>query len=174
MNLPSATSPRTYVGAEDVYRELVEDSNQSWLLGLVAFAVVEEQRIEWMRHHERTAGALPSADQIKHWYSQQPPSVLLRAKGTAENALQVYSEEVSALLEAAIRKSTEDGLIIGEIRATNRFWPQFGANIAAGIVSSVIFAAVLVLVAVVVFNDPSPVAMVKNLKSPTEGVKDGK
>ena len=87
----------------------MEESSQSWLLGLVAFAVVEEQRIEWMRHHERTAGALPNADQIKHWYSQQPQSVLLRAKGTAENALQVYSEEVSSLLEADIRKVNRRG-----------------------------------------------------------------
>lgn len=41
-----------YSGSPDIYRELVEDSKENWLYGLVAFAVVEEQRIEWMKHYE--------------------------------------------------------------------------------------------------------------------------
>ena len=172
-NETTATTP-TYFGAEDIYRALVEESNESWLLGLVAFAIVEEQRIEWMRHHEKTFGTLPDAAQIRSWYAQQPPGVLLRAKGTAENALQVYSEEVSAVLETDYRKEIEEGMIVSEIRANNRFWPQFGVNLAGGIAGSIIFAAMLVLMAVFVFNDTSPVEIVKNLRSQSQGTKDAK
>lgn len=33
---------KKYRGSEDTYRELVEESDQNWLLGLVAFAVIGE------------------------------------------------------------------------------------------------------------------------------------
>jgi hypothetical protein len=148
-------------GPEDTYRELVEQSKENWLLGLVAFAVVEEQRIEWMRHFETQSGSLPSDQQVHDWYRQQPSSVLLRARGTAENALKVYAEEVAATIEEDYRREIQEGALIEEIRSHNRFWPQFGANIAAGLLSTFIFSLLLVLLALIVFKDPSPVAMAK-------------
>ncbi|VFN00910.1 MAG: hypothetical protein BECKG1743F_GA0114225_105291 [Candidatus Kentron sp. G] len=99
---------KQYFGAEDIYRELVEESDESWLLGLVAFAMVEEQRIEWMRHHEQHHDALPSPDEIRGWYEQQSPGVLLRAKGTADNALQAYSEDVSSVLDCYVPRISKD------------------------------------------------------------------
>jgi len=169
MNDQLDKSKATYSGAEDVYRELVEDSQESWLLGLVAFAVVEEQRIEWMRHHEKRHGALPTADQVKSWYEQQPPSILLRAKGTAENALLAYSEQVSAELDENYRKEISDGRVGGEIRALNKFWPQFGVNVAGGLASTLLFAALLTVVAFLVFNDTSPVELVKKTSATSTG-----
>ena len=175
MEQGSPTPATRYRGSEDVYEELVEESDQSWLLGLVAFAVVEEQRIEWMRHHERGNGKLPDLSLVRSWYEQLPPSALLRARGTAENALRVYIEEVSATLDAEYRKEVEQDIIVGEIRASNRFWPQFGVNFAGGFASAFIFAALLVLMALFVFNDTSPVQIVKNLKHPQfQGGNDGK
>jgi hypothetical protein len=38
-----------------------------------------------------------------------------------------------------------------------RFWPQFGINVAAGLASALVFAAILTAVAVVVLADVSPV-----------------
>jgi hypothetical protein len=64
-----------YCGSQDIYSELVEKSEQNWLLGLVAFAIVEEQRIEWMRHFEITNNRPPSDDEVRAWYQQQPSSV---------------------------------------------------------------------------------------------------
>lgn len=162
-----------YSGAEDIYRELVELSEESWLLGLVAFAVVEEQRIEWMKHYEENHGAAPSQIEIKGWYEQQPASVLLRAKGTAENALQAYSDEVIALVDAQQRKEIEEGIVIGEIRAINRFWPQFGVNLAGGFASALLFAALLTLVAFFVLNDHSPVEIGSKIKHQVEATQNG-
>jgi len=31
--------------SDDIYQELVEESDESWLYGLVVFAIAEEQRI---------------------------------------------------------------------------------------------------------------------------------
>lgn len=162
-----------YAGAQDTYRELVEESNESWLLGLVAFAVVEEQRVEWMRHYEKSHGALPTADQVQGWYEQQPPGALLRAKGTAENALLAYSEQVSAELDAEHRKEIENGIVVGEIRELKQFWPQFGVNVAGGLASALLFAAILTVVAFLVFNDTSPVEMVKKSNQSSVGVEHG-
>jgi hypothetical protein len=144
-----------YRGAHDVYRELVDESDESWLLGLLAFAVVEEQRIEWLRHQEKINGVLPSADEIDHWYLQQSPGVLLRAKGTAENALRNYSEEVVAEIDNEYVKEVERSIIVREIRDSKRFWPQFAINMTAGFASALLFALLLVAFAVIATNDLS-------------------
>ena len=157
---------RKYSGPEDVYKELVDDSEESWLLGLLAFAIVEEQKVEWMKHYSQNHdGNLPNAQDIKGWYEQQPQSVLLRAKGTAENALSTYSEEVLALVIEDHKKEIQEGIIIKEINSLGRFLPQFGVNIAGGFASTILFSALLTLVAFFVLNDVSPVQIGENLKN---------
>ena len=69
-----------YSGPEDVYRELVDESEEHWLYCLIAFAIVEEQKIEWIKHYEEQYNTPPSPDQIREWYEQQPTGVLLRAE----------------------------------------------------------------------------------------------
>lgn len=162
-----------YSGSEEIYRELVEESEESWLYGLTAFAIIEEQRIEWMRHFERNHGKLPEPDQVRDWYEQQPPTVLLRAKGMAESALQTYSEEVNELLIEEQRREVEQGIVVGEIKDLKRFWPQFGVNVAGGFASALLFAALLVLLTFSVLSDTSPVEIAKQLRSDTEAVENG-
>ena len=146
---------------QSVYRELVEDSTDDWLLGLVAFAVFEEQRIEWMRHIEKTKGSPPSASEIANWYTQQPPGALLRAKGEAESALVAYA---GATVEEALQteqKSIMESTVISEIRLTRRILPQLGINIVGGFVSAIVFAAFLVIIYFVVASDVSPLSLAK-------------
>ncbi|ACD95134.1 hypothetical protein [Trichlorobacter lovleyi] len=160
-----------YTGSADVYRELVEDSKENWLYGLVAFAVVEEQRIEWMKHYESQNGRMPDDTEIKSWYEQQPDSVLLRAKGTAENALQTFSAEVLEVANGDIRKEIEESVVISEIKKLGSFWPQFGVNLAGGFCSALLFAAFLIVMAFLVLNDTSPVEIGKKIKPPIEEKK---
>ena len=157
-----------FSGPEEIYKVLVEDSEESWILGLVAFAIIEEQRIEWMRHQESCVGSLPTADEIKNWYEQQPEAVLLRAKGTAESALKAYSDEVVELVLEDHHKEIEEGIIVNEIREIKAFWPQFGVNLAGGFVSALIFAVFLTVMAFLVLNDTSPVQVVSDLQQKME------
>ena len=53
-----------FSGPEEIYRELVEESEEDWLYGLVAFAVIEERRIEWMKHQEEHTGNPPSSNEV--------------------------------------------------------------------------------------------------------------
>ncbi len=149
--------------SEDVYRQLVEESDEDWLYGLVAFAVVEEQRIEWMKHFEEHNGRAPSTVDIQHWYEQQPEGVLLRAKGDSENALRNYHETVLQEILEIERREVAEGVIVSEIQLARRFWPQFGINVAAGLASALLFAAILVLLAFFVLTEVSPVNIWKGV-----------
>jgi hypothetical protein len=157
-----------YSGPEDIYKELVENSpdDKEPLLGLVAFAVVEEQKIEWMKHQQETNEQPPSTEDIENWYKQQPPGVLDRAKETAETKLREYgSNEVDRYREQ-YQEEFEEGLVAGEIRSIKK--SQFGVSLAGGFVSALIFAALLALVAFFVFNDSSPVDIGAKLGHKTE------
>ncbi len=162
-----------YSGPEDIYHELVDSPDNSWIFGLLAFAVVEEQKIEWIRHHREHNGSDPSLEQISDWYLQQPPGVILRAKGTAENALQVYSSEVLEEVDDEIREKIQESVIINEIKDLKRFWPQFGVNLAGGFLSSVLFALLLVALTVIILNDTSPVNLSEKIKTQLEVPDNG-
>ena len=162
-----------YTGSADIYKELVEDSNENWLYGLVAFAIVEEQRIEWMRHFEQCNGTSPDDNDIRNWYKQQPASVILRAKGTAENALQVYSAEVVDVALDEKRREIEESIVVNEIRESRRFWPQFGVNFIGGFASAVVFGALLILIAFFVFEDVSTTQIGVKLRNNIEEIGNG-
>jgi hypothetical protein len=149
----------SFSGPADIYEQLVENvpENEEWLLGLLAFAVVEEQKIEWMKHHLENKGGLPSDNDIKSWYQQQPEGVLLRAKDTARARLTDYAQEAINTYMAEFEKETVEGIVVGEIRELKKFWPQFGVNIVGGFVSSILFAALLTILTFLVLNDSSPV-----------------
>ncbi len=154
-----------YSGPKDIYEELVENAprDEEWLLGLVAFAVVEEQKIEWMKHQVENSGGLPSTQDIDHWYQQQPSGILLRAKDTAEARLKDFANNSITTYMADFQKETENGIIVGEIREIKKFWPQFGISLAGGFVSSLLLAAFLVLLAFLVYHDKSPVEIGEKL-----------
>ena len=157
-----------FSGPEEIYDELVEKSEHDWLLGLVAFAVVEEQKIEWIKHKEAHNGEKPSPDEICEWYRQQPEGVLLRAVDTAETRLKDYSNVVvEAVISETIEEIKED-VVIEEIRELKRFWPQFGVNLVGGFVSAILFAALLVFVAFLVFNDTSPIQIGSHIGQTSE------
>ena len=163
-----------FTGPEDIYAELVENvpKDEEWLLGLVAFAVVEEQRIEWIKHQSENNGGPPSKDEIDNWYQQQPQGVLLRAKDTAEARLTDYAQNAISIYMSDFQKETEEGIIVSEIREIKKFWPQFGVNLAGGFVSALLFAALLTLVAFFVYNDKSPADIGARLAEETQEDSD--
>ena len=98
---------------------------------------------------------------------------MLRAKGTAENALQVFSSEVIDENDQETRKEIEESIIVSEIRDMKRFWPQFGVNLAGGFISSLLFALLLVAIAVIVIKDPSPVSLLEKYNKKPEVQNNG-
>jgi hypothetical protein len=149
-------------GTDDVFRSLVEESEDSWLMGLVAFAVVEDHRIEWKNHFLALHGNKPTAEDIERWYLEQLEGFLLRAKADAENYLAAYTEEIRNQTIKEERQQIERDLVVSEIRLTRRFWPQFGVGVAAGTVSAFLFAMILVSFALLISADISPIKLMKD------------
>jgi hypothetical protein len=121
--------------------------------------VVEEQKIEWMKHHAKNNGGLPPDDDIRRWYQRQPESALLRAKDAADIRLRSYAQESINIFLVEFEKEVEQRVIVSEIRELRKFWPQLGINIVGGIASSLLFAALLTLMAFLILNDSSPVTI---------------
>ena len=157
-----------YSGPEEIYSILVEESEDSWLFGLVAFAVIEEQKIEWMHHQRKTTGALPSATEVENWYQNQPEGVLLRAKDTAELRLNDYSSEILEQVSEAQRQEMQESLLMAELKEIKKFGPQFIVNFAGGMASTFVFTLLIAIMAFIVFNDSSPVEIFSELTPPTE------
>jgi hypothetical protein len=162
-----------YSGADDVYRALVDQSEDHWLLGLLAFAVVEQQRIDWVKHRIENAGVTPSPAEVAKWYEDQPLSTFVRAKAEAETALQNYGAEAVEEFDESYRKEIAQGIVVGEIQKLGKWGPQIVTNIVGGIISSIVFSAVLVIVAFFVLANPSTNDIALKLKQQVE-VKDVK
>ena len=69
----------TYERSRQIYGELVDASDSHWLLGLLAFALIEQQRVEWEKHFEELEGHPPPDEAVRRWYRDLPPEQLLRA-----------------------------------------------------------------------------------------------
>jgi hypothetical protein len=149
----------SFSGPLEIYNELVENvpENEEWILGLLAFAVFEEQKIEWIKHYIENNGTEPSDQQIVNWYQQQPRGALLRAKDTAQARLTSYGQNSITAYMTEFEKETVQGIIVSEIRETKRLLPQLGIGMLSGYFSSMLFAASLLILAFLVFNDSSPV-----------------
>nr|VFK12796.1 MAG: hypothetical protein BECKLPF1236A_GA0070988_100764 [Candidatus Kentron sp. LPFa]VFK28910.1 MAG: hypothetical protein BECKLPF1236C_GA0070990_100764 [Candidatus Kentron sp. LPFa] len=156
--------------SDELYRKLVEESEKHWLLGLVTFASIEEQRIEWTGHYEDNNGKPPTLDEIRNWYEQQTEKTLLCVGKDAEDRLREYSKEVLGSIIEEHKKETEEGVIIGEIKKSRHFWPQFWVNLAGGTASAILFAMLLAVIAFIVLNDTSPAQLVEHLTGRTEVV----
>ncbi len=171
---------------EDVYDALVENSDEDWLLGLIAFAVIEEQKIEWIKHQFENTGAKPTDEEITKWYEQQTKGTLIRAKDIAENQLEDHLNEVMYAVLEDYKQEVAEGAIINEIqnlkefqeatknivikemKNSKAFWPQFGINVVGGVVSALLFAALLAVIAFFVITDSSPAQIGTELRKQME------
>lgn len=152
-------------GSLDVYEQLAEDRSRNWIRALLTFAAIEEQKFEWMKHHAEHEGRDATDDEVRAWYGALPASAVPRARSAAVAAMDSYAELIEASFSDFVREEVEASALIGEIRQVRRFWPQFVISVAAGLASSILFAALLFTTAFLVLNDRSPVELGASLIS---------
>ncbi|MDE2674472.1 MAG: hypothetical protein OXH65_05120 [Paracoccaceae bacterium] len=131
--------------SNDVYNHLVENSDTDWVIGLLAFSLFEEKRIDWMKHQRGSTGSLPSDEDIRKWYSDQPESVLTKAGEDAENALGDLFEEVFNTALQRERDNIRDNHVIAEIKRLGSFRAMFWRNIGITVISFFVFTALSIL-----------------------------
>jgi len=146
---------RKYLDADDVYQETSAAAAPNWLLGLLAFALFEEQRLEWMRHRREIANAAPSSEEIQAWYESQPQGAVARALVSAEMLLGGYGTHSAEVFGEDHRRQIADGVVVAEIRRLGRWGPQLGLNVMGGLIGSMVFTALLVLLGTFLLNGPS-------------------
>jgi len=110
--------------SEEAYSHFVTNSTDSWLFGLVSFAVFEEQKIEWIEHRIKEDGAKPAEAEVTKWYAEQPDGMFLRVKGTAENALQNFSSDVVAEELKSKIDEIRGEVVVQEIRRGTNNWKK--------------------------------------------------
>ncbi|RBB02038.1 hypothetical protein BRM50_19420, partial [Xanthomonas oryzae pv. oryzae] len=161
-----------YSGPDDIYRELVDESDENWLLGLLAFAVIEQQRIDWAKHRLETSGSSPTAADVQAWYESQPQSAIVRAKAEAEAALSTYGAQAVEEFDDAYRKEIAQGIVVAEIQKLGRWGPQLGMNVLGGVIGSIVFTALLIIIAFFVLHEPSTNDIAQKIRQQVE-TKDG-
>lgn len=161
-----------YSGPDDIYRDLLNEVGANWLLGMLTYAMMEQQRIEWGRHRVEITGTAPAVADTQGWYESQPRAALLRAKAEAEQALRAYGMQAVEEFNNTYREEVLRSVVITEIQKLRRWVPQLGMNILGGIISSIVFTTLLVIIAFLVFNEPSINKFAQKLRQPME-IQDG-
>lgn len=151
-----------YSSPIEIYDALVEQSEESWILGLLAYSILEESKFEWMKHHKLHHGNYPDENQIQEWYKQQPKSALMKARDEAFVKLKDYADDVVTDEIEYQKQEFQSSILVQEIQSTKKFWPQFGVNLAGGLISSFLFSLMLTALAFIIFNDASPISIASN------------
>jgi len=157
-----------FSGPEDVYCAAVDAAGSVWVKSLLAFALVEQQRLEWAHHRLATTGQRAGPLDLVRWYEEQPPSVITRALDGAQAALDDYSTHSMDVFDDAYRRQVADDVVVGEIRKLSRLAPQVGISVLGGLIGSVTFTAFLIVFSWFVLNEPSPNVISKSLRQHQE------
>jgi hypothetical protein len=146
-------TPAPLEGPRDVFTRLVDEAEHSFELGLMAFALIENKRFDWMRHVEKYENRTPDQSEIDRWHRELPPSELRIAVDHAESMLRNSAETIMGeVLDLEVRR-VRDSTLFTEIQTLRRFWPAFGVNVAGGLTSALVFAALVVLLGAYVLAD---------------------
>lgn len=159
--------------SRDVYKLILEELDDESVYGLLAFSLIEQQRFEWMERVEETTEAIPTDDEIRNWYSQQPERVIIKAKEDAQNKLanlffEFYNIEMQEDLQ-----NYRDSMVIEEVNKINvkietwgKFWPQFLPNVGLSVINFFVFTILTIISIIVVHqlnNDLSLIEVIRDL-----------
>ena len=129
--------------SDEAFALLVTEAEESWTLSLMAFALLEQQRVEWVDQFRSVHGREPSVEETTGWYAGRTPGDYLRVKGEAENTLSLFVEQT---VEEAISEAEslwKRDAIFSHIKMYNGFFRQAGTNIVGGVIAAFVFSFVV-------------------------------
>ncbi len=147
--------------SQDVHKMLVTGAEHSWTLGLMAYAIVEDQKHEWISHVSTLKHREPTHPEIEEWFLQRTPESFHRAIADAENTLQLVADDALKEIIEIERREVLEQAVIQSIERHSGGWRQFGIGVAAGLVSALLFAVLIIIVAVIVLDNRSLVDLAK-------------
>ena len=114
----------------DVHKMLVTDAEHSWTLGLMAYAIVEDQKHEWISHITMLNDREPTHTEIEEWFRQRTPESFHRALADAENTLQLVADDALKEIIEIERREVLEQAVIQSIESHSGGWRQFGKGLS--------------------------------------------
>jgi len=141
------------IHSRDIFYRLRTELAGAELIALVAYALFEKSRYEWIEGREQD-GKTPSDEENRNWIRDQnlEPFVV-----SARSFLAVDR------LENRITKIDENvGEVLRSTKALQREWPVFLLGVGSGLVSTLLFTALVFLGWLIFQTDPSPFGLLKH------------
>jgi len=135
---------KKFTDADEVFDELVNQADTKRLLGLVAYALVEDRRIDSKKHQHQTTGKIEDSEA---WYSRLSEAELQRVKTEARIELQDYFFDGINEWDADREQEIKDSLLyiqIQEIKDSTTFIKSLAASFWATVLfSGLVFILIL-------------------------------
>jgi hypothetical protein len=152
--------------SEDVFRYLkakyaVDDEGDINAIALFAYALVEQDRIDWRDHMVAQYKVPPTDQQTVDWFRAKPRSYFDDRERDASDWYRQFArgllrDEIEMLKAEAVEQAC------GRL---GRFWPNFWVGNLVGLTSNVAFTVLVIIFVIAITNDFSFVAWMKALLS---------
>lgn len=169
---------------KDVW-EYFSNGDDDQQVDFLAFSSFSFDKFEWMEKFAENHGQQPTEAEINKWISELPDSRLDEMREWAqnffENAARAYLEEehkealqqaINSALVVSVRDNNEavkSAVIASNEEAQRRvegalsFKNTWLPNVFLGVISSFLFAILIVLASIIFTKDPSPIALIKSV-----------
>jgi hypothetical protein len=128
-------------------------------VALFTYALVEQDRIDWMAHFQSQHHEAPSAAQVAEWFLSKPESYFTAKEKRAEEwyagfARTYLRDEIEAAKDAAVQ---------GTVGKLGKFWPNFWRGLSIVVIGNVVVLAAIIVIVAAVHSDFSFTAWVHDL-----------
>jgi len=128
-------------------------------VALFTYALVEQDRIDWVAHFQSQHDAEPTAAQIAEWFLDKPESYFVAKEKRAE---EWYAGFARTYLRDEI-EATKDEAVRGTVGKLGKFWPNFWRGLAVVIIGNAIVILVITFMLVAAHSDFSVTAWIYDL-----------
>ncbi len=132
----------------------------------LAYASYAFDKYEWMQKFEELNGRLPAIEEENNWISQLPDS---RLNEITEEAYRFFDFAARNYLADEIereRKEAIDSSILSEVRRSTSFLNTALPNLFIGVIASLVFSCLVIVMGIIYAHDPSPIALYKAIVTP--------
>lgn len=157
----------------EVFERFLSDPDRSREEALLAYASYAAEKYDWLAHAEARDNRTPDDAEVTRWISDLSDA---RMRAIQEQAVAAFDVAARAYMEPVIERETKeavDASILAAVQRATSFRATFWPNLFIGIVASIAFSVLVLLIAWVADRDLSLVGLWKHLQSPPAATGQG-
>ena len=158
----------------EVFDRFLIDPDRSREEALLAYASYAAEKYDWIAHIEGRDNQTPDDAEVARWISDLSDA---RLRAIQEQAVAAFDVAARAYMEPVIEHETKeavDASILGAVQRATSFRATVWPNLFIGIVASLAFSILVLLVAWVADRDLSPVGLWKHWQNPPAATREGR